>query len=84
VFRFRNYEACQNAVAMLVWQFDRMQALAAFMRNPHWYWQNEEIIAQLKRLMAIDADEIRAHLNKHHAEVITYMGETYSRIYGSS
>jgi hypothetical protein len=41
VFKFENYTSCQNAISTLVWQFDRMQALAAFIRNPHWYWQNK-------------------------------------------
>jgi hypothetical protein len=67
---------------MLAWQFDRLQALAAFLSNPSWFWQNDEIIEHLKKLMAIDPDDIRAHLGSHNAEIVAYIGETYSHLYG--
>jgi hypothetical protein len=82
VFQFHDYKTCEKAVAMLAWQFDRMQALATFITTPSWYWQNEKIIEQLKKLMAIDPDDIRTHLSSHNAEIITYVGETYSHLYG--
>ena len=55
VFKFRDYATCKNAVANLAWQFDRMQALALFIRSSSWYWQNEEIITLLKKQMALDS-----------------------------
>jgi len=82
VFKFQNYETCQNAVAMLVWQFDRMQALAAFIRHPSWYWQNEEVLGQLRKLMTIDPEDIQARLQSCHAAIITYVAEIYGGIYG--
>jgi hypothetical protein len=82
VFKFQNYETCQDAVAMLVWQFDRMQALAAFIRYPSWYWQNEEVLGQLRKLITIDPEDIQARLQSCHAAIITYVGEIYGRIYG--
>jgi len=81
VFKFQNYAGCANAVGLLVWQFDRMQGLASFMRNPHWYWENEEVIAQLKKLMAIEPEDIRTQLNTHHGAIISCVGETYGQVY---
>jgi hypothetical protein len=82
VFKFQNYETCQNAVAILVWQFTRTQALATFMRNPNWYWENDEVVEQLKKLMTIEPSDIQSRLESSHAEIITYVGEVYGRIYG--
>jgi hypothetical protein len=81
VFRFRDYETCKNAVTMLSWQFDRMQALAAFIRSSSWYWQNDEIITQLKKIMALDADDIRTQIGSYNAAIITYVSDRYSSLF---
>lgn len=81
VFRFRDYGKCENASAKLVWQFDTMEALAAFINNPNWYWQNDEIIAQLRRLMAVDPDDIRQQFGISNSEIIDYVGKTYGHLY---
>jgi hypothetical protein len=82
VFKFRDYEKCEKASAMLLWQFDSMEALAAFTSNPSWYWQNNEIIVHLRKLMAIDPDDIRKQFGTNNSEIINYVAETYSHLYG--
>jgi hypothetical protein len=84
VFKFRDYDKCEKASAKLVWQFDIMEALAAFIGNPSWYWQNDEIIGHLKKLMVIDPNDIRQQFGINNSEIIAYVGETYSHIYGES
>lgn len=82
VFKFQNYDACKNDIVMLVWQFERTEALAVFIKDRDWYWENEEIIGQLKKLMAIDPEDIRTHLHSGNGGIITFVAETYGRIYG--
>ena len=82
MFKFRDYDKCEKASAKLVWQFDTMEALAAFISHSTWYWQNDEIIGHLKKMMAIDPDDIRRQFGINNSEIIAYVGETYSHLYG--
>ena len=82
VFKFQGYQKCQDAVAMLTWQFDRSQALMAFIASPHWNWENTQVLEQLKRIMEIDADDIRKHLAQHNVAIIEFAATAYGRIYG--
>lgn len=81
VFKFRDYDKCEKASATLVWQFDAMDALAAFISTSTWYWQNSEIIGLLKKMTAIDPDNMRKQFGISNSEVIAYVGKTYGHLY---
>jgi hypothetical protein len=81
VFKFRDYDKCEKASATLVWQFDAMEALAAFISNTTLYWQNDKIIGVLKKMMDIEPDDMRKQFGINNSEVITYVGETYGHLY---
>jgi hypothetical protein len=61
-----------------------MQTLTAFIGSSTWYWNNPEIIAHLKDLMAIEPEEIQKYLDDNVAAVHVFVRQTYVRIYGSS
>jgi hypothetical protein len=44
VFKFDGYAKCQNAVAMLTWHLDRIEAFTAVIRSPTWNWENPEVL----------------------------------------
>lgn len=39
VFKLDDYAKCQNAVAMLTWHFDRIEAFMAVIGTPSWNWE---------------------------------------------
>lgn len=82
VFKFNGYTKCQNAVAILTWHFDRIEAFISVIGSPTWNWEHPEILKLLKDMMAIDPDEIRKSVKENNVAVLEFTGETYRRIYG--
>jgi hypothetical protein len=82
VFKFNGYAKCQTAIAMLTWQFDRMQAFATIIGSPTWNWEHPEVLKSLKDVMAIDTEDIHKRLNDNNVAVLEFASETYKRIYG--
>lgn len=82
VFNFADYAKCRNAVAMLTWHFDIIEAFMTFIGSTTWYWANPRVLKQLKDLMAIDPGEIRKNIQKENVAILEFCSETYRRIYG--
>jgi hypothetical protein len=82
VFRFRDYAKCQNAVAQLTWNFDRLLAFRSIIESPTWNWEHPEVRGLLTKVMAIEPDEIRESIGENNAAVLSFTRETYARIYG--
>jgi hypothetical protein len=82
VFKFVGYAKLQNAVALLTWQFDRIEAFVAITGSPSLNWEHPSVLKHLKDIMAIDPDEIRTSVNENNAAVLEFTSETYKRIYG--
>lgn len=84
VFGFNGYGKCRNAVAMLAWHFDRIEAFVAVISSPTWNWEHPEVLRRLKDVMAIDPEDIRNSLSENNVIVLEFSGATYKRIYGKS
>lgn len=82
VFNFKDYVKCQNAVAMLTWHFDRMEAFMAIIGSPTFNWEHPEVVKQLKNVMAIDPNDIRRSLAENNIVILEFARKTYKRIYG--
>lgn len=82
MFKFNGYAKCQNAIAMVTWHFDRMEAFAAVIGSSTWNWAHPEVLKHLKDIMAIEPDEIRKSVQENNVAVLEFSGETYNRIYG--
>ncbi|WP_334179968.1 hypothetical protein [Pseudoxanthomonas sp.] len=82
VFKFEGYAKCQNAVAMLTWHFDRIEAFMAVIASPAWNWENPSVLKHLKNVMAIDPGEIRKSVQQNNVAIIEFASSTYKRIYG--
>lgn len=80
VFRFKDYTKCQNAVAMLTWQFDRLEALMAFIGSPSWNWQHPDVSSLLAK-MAIDTDEVQKSLKDNNVAIIEFVTAIYGHVY---
>lgn len=84
VFNFNGYAKCRNAVAMLTWHFDRVEAFMAIIGSPTLNWEHPEVLTQLKNVMAIDPNEIRKNVQDNNVALIEFASDTYRRIYGGS
>ena len=82
IFKFDGYAKCRNAVAMLTWHFDRIEAFAAVIASPTWNWEHPEVLKRLKNMMAIEADEIRQSVQENNIALLEFASETYGRVYG--
>lgn len=82
VFKFDDYAKCQNAVTVLTWHFDRIEAFAAVIGSPSWNWEHPDVLQNLKVALAIDPDAIRKSLQENNIALLEFTGESYKRIYG--
>ncbi|WP_367394566.1 hypothetical protein [Cupriavidus sp. Agwp_2] len=82
VFKFDGYTNCQNAVTMLTWHFDRIEAFTEVIGSSTWNWENPEVLGFLKDVMAIDPNEIRKSVQESNVAILEFARETYARIYG--
>ncbi len=82
IFNFQGYSKCRDAIAMLIWHFDRIEAFMAFIASPTWNWEHPKVSKHLKDMMAIDSDEIRKSVQVNNIAVLEFASETYGRVYG--
>lgn len=82
VFKFVDYAKCQNAVAVLTWHFDRIEAFVAVISSPSSNWEHPDVLKNLKDVLAIDPDAIRKSLQENNIALLEFTGESYKRIYG--
>ena len=82
VFKFDGYTKCKDAVAMLTWHFDRIEAFVAVIGSPTWNWEHPEVLKLLKSMIAIDPDDIRKSLKENNIAILEFASDTYKRIYG--
>lgn len=82
VFKFDSYAKCWNAVAMLTWHFDRIEAFMAVIGSSTWNWEHPKVLKHLKDMMAINPDDIRESLQKNNAVLLEFASKTYGRVYG--
>jgi len=82
VFKFDDYGKCRNAVVMLTWHFDRIQAFTAVIASPTWNWEHPRVLKHLKDVMAINPDEIRKSVQENNVALLEFASETYRRVYG--
>lgn len=82
IFEFNDYARCQNAVAMLTYQFDRIEACVPVLGNPSLNWDHPEVLKLLNAILAIDAKDIRKSIEENNVAVLKFASDTYKRIYG--
>ena len=82
IFEFDNYAACQMAIQWLTWHFDRINALISMIGNPTLNWENSEVLDTLKKVIAIEADDMLDNIRKSNISLLEFVRETYKQIYG--
>ena len=82
IFGFAGYAKCRDAVVMLTWHYDRIEAFAAVIASPTWNWEHPRVLKHLKDMMAIDPDEIHKSIQENNVALLEFASETYARIYG--
>jgi len=59
-------------VALLTWQFDRLEALMAFIGSPSLNWEHPDVSSLLAK-MAIDTDEVQKSLRDNNVIIIEFV-----------
>lgn len=82
VFKFDDYKKCQDSVAMLAWQFNRVQSLAVVVGSPSWNWENPEVLKLLNDVLKIDSIDIRTSIVSSNVAIIEFSRNIYKQLYG--
>jgi hypothetical protein len=76
-----NYADCQNAVRMLTWQYERIQALCVIIGSPSLNWHNTEVQQTLGKVIQFDPDEIRKDIETYSVQLLTFVKNNYEEIF---
>lgn len=82
VFKFDDYAKCQNAVSILTWHFDRIEAFMAIIGSPSWNWEHPDVLRHLKDALTIEPDDIRKSIQENNITLLEFSSESYKQIYG--
>ncbi len=82
IFSFAGYARCQEAITMLAWQLDRIEAFAGVIGSTSLNWEHPKVLSNLKAMIALDPEDIRKGLADNNILVLAFGRETYKRIYG--
>ncbi len=82
VFKFDDYAKCQNAVSILTWHFDRIEAFMAIIGSPSWNWEHPDVLRHLKDALTIEPDDIRKSIHENNITLLEFSSESYKQIYG--
>lgn len=81
VFGFKNYNECQNACAMIIWQYDRIQALRYIIGSASLNWNNPKVQESLRNVITLDAGDIEKQIKEQSVKFLTFLKDNYQAIY---
>lgn len=82
IFKFYDYAKCQDAVAELASNFDKIEAFTVVIGSPSWNWDHPDVMKLLKFALTVDPDDIRKNLRDNNIALLDFTGASYKRIYG--
>lgn len=82
VFKFKEYAKCQNAINIIIWIFNRIEAYAGIIGSSPWNWENSEVMDRLKEQIAVDPNEFRKYVQDSNVAIIEFVRDNYKNIYG--
>jgi hypothetical protein len=81
VFGFKNYNECQNACEMIIWQYDRIAALSYLIGSPSLNWENPKVQKTLSDVIALDPDDIDKQVKEQSVKFLTFVRDNYQTIF---
>jgi hypothetical protein len=81
IFKFREYESCYNAIAVLTCQFDRVEALSSIIGSPNFYWKHPEFLRSLEKVMQVKEKNVKKYLEENNVKIVQYVRDVYQEIY---
>uniref|UniRef100_A0A6H1ZS92 Uncharacterized protein n=1 Tax=viral metagenome TaxID=1070528 RepID=A0A6H1ZS92_9ZZZZ len=82
VFQFSHYVEAERSIHGLMHQANRLNSFLAVIDSPSWNWGHPEIRELLRKIMAIDPDEIKLSVGQHNSAMIAFVRDRYEDIYG--
>lgn len=84
VYDFQDFSSGTDSIRMLLWQHERIQAVAAMIGNPNLNWENPRVIETLEKALTVDPADIDTHLQKYDIQFIQFVVTNYRRIYSDT
>jgi hypothetical protein len=81
IFNFKGYANCYNAIALITWQFERMEAFLTVIQSPTMNWDHPRVIKLLNDVIAIEPDDLVKGLSENNVTILEFVKETYKRLY---
>lgn len=81
VFGFKNYNECQNACAMITWQYERISALCYIIGSGSVNWKNPKVQESLSNAISLDPSDIEKQIKEQSVKFLTFLKDNYQAIY---
>ena len=84
IYNFIKYEDCQNACALLTWQYDRLQAVAGLISQQSWTWENTEVVETLNKVLSTEIEDIEQNIKQQNVKYIEFAKDNYCSVFKST
>lgn len=81
VLGFNQYGRCHNAVTLLTWQYDRVQAFAVMVESDTLNFAHPEVQESMRKVLSLDSSTIESGLQEPLAELLAFTRSSYEDIY---
>jgi len=77
---FKNYNECQNSCNLIIWQYERIQALCFIIGNPNLNWENPTVQKSLSKTISLEPDDIKKQIEEQNVKFLNFLKDNYQRI----
>ena len=69
---------------MLLWQHNRLQAVAAVIGSQNMNWDNPEVMKSIENMLTVDPDSVDQYIKESNLKFIGFVNENYTEIYAGT
>ena len=81
VFQFPGYDDCKKAADGMATYYDLIEAFLTVLGSSTWNWNNPEVQEHLRRVTALEPEEMRKGIKSGNVAILEFSRKTYQRLY---
>ncbi len=81
IYNFTDYHKCQDSSDLIIWQYDRLQAVASMIKNPNLHWENTEVQKTLGEALSQSSKDMENKLKENNILLLEFARKNYEKIY---
>lgn len=81
IYDFTDYDKCQNASNLILWQYDRLIAVVSMISNQSLFFENSTIQESIAKVLSPEPEDMEDYLKKQNILLLKFAKKNYAKIY---